>query len=143
MDYKARFYSIALGRFTQPDTVIPELTEPQAWNRFAYVFNNPICNNDPSGHCPGCLLGAAIGAAIAYIPQVVNNIENGETGLAALVPTDGAAIVGGALAGAGLVIMAPIIVGAVSTALAGAAVTTASVATALGATSAPAAAMGL
>lgn len=50
MDYKARFYSPALGKFTQPDTLIPGMGNPQNWNRFSYVGNNPINYNDPTGH---------------------------------------------------------------------------------------------
>lgn len=50
MDYKARFYSPTLGRFTQPDSLVPEPSNPQAWNRYSYVGNNPIVFNDPTGH---------------------------------------------------------------------------------------------
>ena len=53
MDYKARFYSPSLGRFIQPDTIIPSATNPQSWNHFTYANNNPIRLNDPSGHCSG------------------------------------------------------------------------------------------
>ncbi len=49
MDYKARFYSPLLGRFTQPDTITPG--GPQGLNRYSYVINNPIILNDPAGHC--------------------------------------------------------------------------------------------
>jgi len=48
MDYKARFYSPILGRFTQPDTIIPG--GPQGLNRYSYVGNRPINFNDPTGH---------------------------------------------------------------------------------------------
>ncbi len=48
MDYHARFYSPTLGRFTQPDTITPD--GPQGLNRYAYVGNNPINFNDPTGH---------------------------------------------------------------------------------------------
>ena len=51
MDYKARFYSPALGRFVQPDSLIPGMANPQSWNRFSYTLNNPIRFNDPTGHC--------------------------------------------------------------------------------------------
>ena len=49
-DYKARYYAPALGRFIQPDTIVPEPGNPQALNRYAYVLNNPLRYNDPSGH---------------------------------------------------------------------------------------------
>ena len=52
VDYNARFYSPALGRFIQPDTIIPSLTHNQAWNRYSYVLNSPIMYVDPSGHLP-------------------------------------------------------------------------------------------
>jgi RHS repeat-associated protein len=50
MDYRARFYSPVLGRFVQPDTLIPNAQNPQAWNRFSYVANRPVNFNDPTGH---------------------------------------------------------------------------------------------
>ncbi|MBL8099940.1 MAG: hypothetical protein JNK81_12205 [Anaerolineales bacterium] len=53
MDYKARFYSPYLNHFTQPDSIVPDPTNPQAWNRFSYANNNPVKFNDPSGHCSG------------------------------------------------------------------------------------------
>jgi hypothetical protein len=48
-----------LGRFLQPDTLIPDPANPQAWNRYSYVVNNPINLNDPSGHSADCGLGDA------------------------------------------------------------------------------------
>ncbi len=55
MDYKARFYSPYLNQFTQPDTIVPDPINPQSWNRYSYVRNNPINFNDPTGHidCSG------------------------------------------------------------------------------------------
>ena len=50
MDYKARFYSPYLNRFIQPDTLIPDPANSQAWNRYAYVYGNPIRFTDPTGH---------------------------------------------------------------------------------------------
>ncbi|MCB2160576.1 peptidoglycan DD-metalloendopeptidase family protein [bacterium] len=52
MDYNARFYSPTLGRFTQPDSIVPDLTNSQAWNRYSYSYNNPLNYTDPSGHTP-------------------------------------------------------------------------------------------
>jgi RHS repeat-associated protein len=50
MDYKARFYSPYINRFIQPDTLIPDPSNPQNWNRYSYVGNRPINFNDPTGH---------------------------------------------------------------------------------------------
>ena len=47
---KARFYSPYITQFTQPDTIVPDPQNPQAWNRYSYVLNNPIRYTDPSGH---------------------------------------------------------------------------------------------
>jgi RHS repeat-associated protein len=56
-DYHARFYDPYLNHFVQPDTIIPDPSNPQSWNRYAYVNNNPINYNDPCGHvvCQGAL----------------------------------------------------------------------------------------
>jgi len=43
-----------INRFLQPDTLIPNLTNPQSLNRFSYVLNNPIRYNDPTGHAVSC-----------------------------------------------------------------------------------------
>jgi hypothetical protein len=51
MFYQSRFYDPQLGRFTQADTIIPESTQgTQAWDRYAFVNNNPVRYNDPTGH---------------------------------------------------------------------------------------------
>ncbi len=50
MDYRARFYSPSLGRFLQPDSIIPGAANPQSWNRYSYTVNNPVRFNDPTGH---------------------------------------------------------------------------------------------
>jgi len=49
--YGARWYDPALGRFTQPDTIVPlESQGVQAWDRYAYVNNSPMNHTDPTGH---------------------------------------------------------------------------------------------
>ena len=52
LDYMhARYYDPNLGRFLSVDPIIPAaaLKEPQRWNRYAYVSNNPTKNVDPTG----------------------------------------------------------------------------------------------
>ena len=49
--FQSRWYDSSLGRFTQPDTIVPTQTQgTQAWDRYAFVNNNPVRYNDPTGH---------------------------------------------------------------------------------------------
>ncbi len=43
-----------INHFLQPDTLIPDPSNPQAWNRYSYVGNNPVNFNDPTGHSASC-----------------------------------------------------------------------------------------
>ncbi|MRS04609.1 RHS repeat-associated core domain-containing protein, partial [bacterium] len=52
--YVARWYDPALGRFIQADSIVPGAGNPQAWDRYAYVQNNPILYTDPSGYYAVC-----------------------------------------------------------------------------------------
>ncbi len=40
-----------IGRFIQPDSIVPNPANPQALNRYSYVYNNPMRYTDPTGHC--------------------------------------------------------------------------------------------
>ena len=44
-----RVYDPALGRFLQPDPIVQNPGYSQNFNRYAYVFNNPLAFTDPSG----------------------------------------------------------------------------------------------
>jgi len=47
--YNVRWYDPVLGRFTQPDTIVPNPGNPMGWDRYAYVNNNSLRYNDPIG----------------------------------------------------------------------------------------------
>lgn len=52
LDYfGARYLSGAQGRFTSPDPLLSsgKPWEPQSWNRYSYVLNNPLRYTDPIG----------------------------------------------------------------------------------------------
>jgi RHS repeat-associated protein len=52
--YESRFYDPYLNRWIQPDPIIPDPEESHSIDRYAYVKNNPIRYNDPSGHDVEC-----------------------------------------------------------------------------------------
>jgi RHS repeat-associated protein len=66
--FGARYLSAAQGRFTSvdPQNIVTEASgqdefaafvgNPQNWNRYAYVLNNPMSMTDPDGRCPSCLI---------------------------------------------------------------------------------------
>ena len=63
--YNARLYSPKLGRFLSADTIVPEPGNPQALNRYTYVYNNPVNATDPSGHAACYDTGVEIGSGIS------------------------------------------------------------------------------
>ena len=57
----ARYYDPVLARFVQPDSVVPEPGDPQSWNRYSFVRNNPFNRIDPTGSFD---IGAEIGGRL-------------------------------------------------------------------------------
>lgn len=56
LDYfGARHYAGVQGRWTSPDklVLIPDLSEPQGWNKYAYALNRPLVFVDPDGMWSG------------------------------------------------------------------------------------------
>jgi len=65
----------------QPDTLIPDQTNPRSWNRYAYVGNDPLNHNDPDGHCyPVCTVavGAVLGAIVGVGLYALNVSSSGQ-----------------------------------------------------------------
>ena len=50
-------YDPWLGRLLSADSVVPEVGEAQALNRYTYVQNNPLRYTDPAGQCDGHVEG--------------------------------------------------------------------------------------
>jgi RHS repeat-associated protein len=48
---QARMFGSSLGRFTSPDPTLLSVNahNPQSWNRYVYVLNNPLLYTDPLG----------------------------------------------------------------------------------------------
>ncbi|MCP5463484.1 MAG: hypothetical protein H7A33_00485 [Deltaproteobacteria bacterium] len=104
--YKARYYDPEIGRFIQPDTVIPSAKDYQSFNRYSYVRNNPLKYVDPTGHFWGFfkkILGAFLGALIGVLVTmaVLSGFGIGFAGLGAMLAqaTFGQAMLAGAAGG--------------------------------------------
>jgi RHS repeat-associated protein len=39
---RARYYDPKIGRFLTQDSLIPDMLNGQAWNVYAYVYNDPM-----------------------------------------------------------------------------------------------------
>jgi RHS repeat-associated protein len=68
----SRWYAPEIGRFLSADPIIPDPTNPQSYNRYTYVYNNPLGYVDEDGHVPivpVLLVGAfALWASTASTP---------------------------------------------------------------------------
>jgi RHS repeat-associated protein len=78
----SRYYDPYLNRWCQPDQIIPDPGNPQSWDRYAYVQNNPVRYTDPTGHaeCEGWRCGSAsddLDTAKAYEAKV-NSMDYSE-----------------------------------------------------------------
>jgi RHS repeat-associated protein len=83
--FGARYYASSNGRFTSVDPVLDmdqALVDPQRWNRYIYVRNNPFRYVDPDGRAIETLWDAFnIGLGLS---SLVDNIRQGSYGSAAL-----------------------------------------------------------
>ena len=93
--FGARYHRANLARFTTVDpelNVKEALVDPQRWNRYAYVRNNPLRYVDPDGReivcaTAGCLEARAQAAntAVVMASGAAKGIANGVIGAANLV----------------------------------------------------------
>jgi len=82
-DMHARHYDPNLGRFLSVDPVVDfkrNMSNPQGWNRYAYVMNNPLRWTDPTGKyvCQGSTESCKVAnAAIANIATAAAKLADG------------------------------------------------------------------
>jgi len=103
LDYMhARYYASSAGRFLSVDPGRDSNThQPQGWNMYGYVRNNPVLNRDPDGKvcipCVGALIGGTVGLVAESYRQSRDVIVHG-------IPADNrklaAAFAAGAVSGA-------------------------------------------
>jgi RHS repeat-associated protein len=67
LDYfGARYYASSMGRFMSPDPILimrQKMTDPQQWNMYSYVRNNPLRMVDTNGKWPTDIHNAIINGA--------------------------------------------------------------------------------
>lgn len=82
--YGARYYDPVIGRFINPDTVVPAPANPQSLNRYSYALNNPLMYIDPTGNWPSWhsvgsffkgVGSAAVNTVKATAQMVVNPVQ--------------------------------------------------------------------
>jgi RHS repeat-associated protein len=84
--YNFRYYIPELARFAEGDDIIPDLANPQSYNRYSYVMNNPLRFTDPTGHAGWeQALNDFADAMMAASPQTAA-IEKGAVGVARTAP---------------------------------------------------------
>lgn len=71
-----RIYDPQLKRFLSPDNFVQDPFNTQSYNRYGYVFNNPLLYTDPSGEI-AFLAGVAIIAGVAILTNSIINMING------------------------------------------------------------------
>jgi RHS repeat-associated protein len=75
--YDARYYDPHIHRFTQQDSIIQDVYDPQSLNRYSYVRNNPLRYTDPTGHFWGAALNIAkalFRPAVSLVAKVAPSI---------------------------------------------------------------------
>jgi RHS repeat-associated protein len=119
--YNSRWYDPVLGRWIQPDSIVPEGVQGvQAWDRYAYVNNNPVRYNDPSGHCLvlcTAIIGGAVGAIVGAVGYTAYTVATGkEFNTSHMLLAAGGGAAAGALIGTGVGIAAGMSAAAATTA---------------------------
>jgi len=71
-----RIYDPALRRFMSPDNYVQDPHNTQNYNRYGYVWNNPLVFEDPSGEL-GFVGAVLVAAAISAVTNSISNMISG------------------------------------------------------------------
>ena len=107
INMNARLYDSVLGRFLSPDPYVQMLDYTQAFNRYSYCMNSPLCYVDENGEFIWFVIGAAVIGGAINVATHWKSIDNvwqglGYFGVGAAAGAIGAAT-GGVAGGAGFI----------------------------------------
>jgi RHS repeat-associated protein len=77
-DFLAREYHPTQGRWISPDPAglaAVDLTDPQTWNRYGYVRNNPLGLIDPNGLDGDCAPGVSLPCTVTSTAKAPSTID--------------------------------------------------------------------
>jgi RHS repeat-associated protein len=96
--FNARYYDPSIGQFISPDTLVPDPSNVQAYNRYMYALGNPLRYNDPSGHS-ACAGVCPASSSWQQVFEAIRALAASATGVA-LAPeiATGAVVVGAGVA---------------------------------------------
>lgn len=78
INMNARLYDPILRKFLSPDNLIPDPFNTQSYDRFGYVYNNPLLYVDIDGNEPiSFTVAVVIGVAVALTTKVIFNMISG------------------------------------------------------------------
>jgi len=78
INMNGRIYDPSLGRFLSPDPFVQAPGYPNSYNRYSYVFNNPLKYTDPSGYLadPTTLIKEYSNREVIHSPSRWENAPN-------------------------------------------------------------------
>jgi RHS repeat-associated protein len=85
--FGARYYASTMGRFLSPDPsrLSIQPNNPQTWNRYAYVYNNPLALRDDNGKWPTQIHNQIIDNAFPNLSpaqrQILKNVSASQDGI--------------------------------------------------------------
>ena len=74
---RSRYYNPKTARFLTEDTASGKYNDPLSLNKYTYCHNQPVTQDDPTGHwahiVAGAVIGGLIGGGISYASQAIKN----------------------------------------------------------------------
>ncbi|MDJ0938965.1 MAG: FG-GAP-like repeat-containing protein [Woeseiaceae bacterium] len=70
---KGRVFDARIGRSLSADPIVPDPMATQSYNRYSYVYNNPMTYVDPTGHCGEAISGYVCASIVATVFNFISS----------------------------------------------------------------------